>query len=61
MDYKREEVLMWGTVSLVLWLILRKSAAYHVVSAKSFQLCLTLCDPIDCSPPGSSIHGILHG
>ena len=23
------------------------------------QSCLTLCDPIDCSPPGSSIHGIL--
>ena len=23
------------------------------------QLCLTLCDPTDCSPPGSSIHGIL--
>ena len=22
------------------------------------QLCLTLCDPMDCSPPGSSIHGI---
>ena len=20
--------------------------------------CLTLCDPMDCSPPGSSIHGI---
>ena len=23
------------------------------------QLCPTLCDPMDCSPPGSSIHGIL--
>ena len=23
------------------------------------QLCLTLCDPTDCSLPGSSIHGIL--
>ena len=23
------------------------------------QLCLTLCDPLDCSPPGSSVHGIL--
>ena len=22
------------------------------------QSCLTLCDPLDCSPPGSSIHGI---
>jgi len=23
------------------------------------QSCLTLCDPTDCSPPGSSVHGIL--
>ena len=23
-------------------------------------MCPTLCDPIDCSPPGSSIHGTLH-
>ena len=23
------------------------------------QACLTLCDPVDCTPPGSSVHGIL--
>ena len=23
------------------------------------QLCPTLCDPVDCSPPGSPVHGIL--
>ena len=23
------------------------------------QLCSTLCDPMDCSTPGSSVHGIL--
>ena len=23
------------------------------------QLCLSLCNPVDCSPPGSSVHGIL--
>ena len=28
-------------------------------TAKSLQLCLTLCDPIDGSPPGSPIPGIL--
>ena len=22
------------------------------------QFCLTLCDPMDCSPPDSSVHGI---
>ena len=29
------------------------------VCAKSLQWYPTLCDPIDCSPPGSSVHGIL--
>jgi len=28
-------------------------------AAKSFQSCLTLCDPIDGSPPGSPVPGIL--
>ena len=28
-------------------------------AAKSLQLCSTLCDPIDGSPPGSSLPGIL--
>ena len=23
------------------------------------QSCLALCDPMDCSPPGSSVHGLL--
>ena len=27
--------------------------------AKSLQLCLTLCDPMHSSPPGSSVHRIL--
>ena len=27
-------------------------------AAKSLQSCPTLCDPIDVSPPGFSIHGI---
>ena len=31
----------------------------HSVSAKSLQLCLTLCNPMDCIPPGFSVHGIL--
>jgi len=26
--------------------------------AKSIQSCLTLCHPMDCSPPGFSVHGI---
>ena len=30
-----------------------------MLCAKLLQLCLTLCNPMDCSPPGSSVYGIL--
>ena len=32
---------------------------YAAAAAKSLQLCLTLCDPRDGSPPGSPVPGIL--
>ena len=32
---------------------------YAAAAAKSLQSCLTLCDPRDSSPPGSSVSGIL--
>ena len=31
--------------------------SHAAAAAKSLQLCPTLCDPIDGSPPGSSVHG----
>ena len=31
----------------------------NICSAKFYQSCLTLCNPMDCSPPGSSVHEIL--
>ena len=42
-------VLEWVAISL-------SNACMH---AKSLQLCPTLCDPIDGSPPGSPVHRIL--
>ena len=35
------------------------SVSAAAAAAKSVQSCLTLCDPIDSSPPGSAIPGIL--
>ena len=32
---------------------------HHATTTKSLQLCPTLCHPIDGSPPGSSVPGIL--
>ena len=37
----------------------KASAAAAAATAKSLQLCPTLCDPIDGSPPGSAVPGIL--
>ena len=46
--------LLWKTV----WHFL-KILKMELLCAKLFQSCLTLCDPMDSSPPGSSVHGIL--
>ena len=32
---------------------------YEIVKVLVTQPCPTLCDPMDCSPSGSSVHGIL--
>ena len=34
--------------------------SHHLkASCVGHSVCLTLCDPVDCCPPGSSVHGIL--
>ena len=35
------------------------SSTVKEVKVLVVQSCLTLCEPVDCSPPGSSVHGIL--
>ena len=50
-------LLHWEVSSLPLCHLGRPSYSY--VHPKSLQSCPTLCDPMDCSPPGSSVHGIL--
>ena len=41
----------------IIYIMLVQAAA--AAAAKSFQSCLTLCNPIDGSPPGSPVPGIL--
>ena len=43
-------------------LLITSKVVYTVnmyAAAKSLQSCLTLCDPMECSLPGFSVHGIL--
>ena len=46
---RKEQVLgpRWNLASFPLW------------RAQLLQSCWTLCNPMDCSPPGSSVHSIL--
>ena len=32
---------------------------HWIITELVTQSCLTLCDPMDCSPPCSSVHGVL--
>ena len=42
-----------GEIALRIWFL-----SYNMCVLVA-QSCPTLCDPMDCSPPGSSVHGIL--
>ena len=46
-------------VEITLWPRVRFLAALWKVKVLVAQLCPTLWDPVDYSPPGSSVHGIL--
>ena len=49
-------VLEWGAIAFY---YPTAAAAAAAAAAKSLQLCPTLCNPIDSSPPSFSIPGIL--
>ena len=52
-----DTILLFFTSSFALHSSPRSPPA--CMQAKSLQSCPTLCDPMDCSPPGSSVYGIL--
>ena len=41
-----------------LWVLPHYRQLLYHLSCEVTQLCPTLCDPMDCSLPGSSVHGI---
>ena len=62
-------IILHVTVQLSLYHLLKRLSFLHSIFFVSFvvdskvqsevtQSCLTLCDPMDCSLPGSSVHGI---
>ena len=53
-EYYFSEQFLRKLLEKIIFRIIKLAAA-----AKSLQSCLTLCDPIDSSPPGSPVPGIL--
>ena len=58
------KLLHWGlpdrTLGRALSLFLASELTDSILRALlSAQSCPTLCNPMDCSPPGSTVHGIL--
>ena len=54
------DLLLTSVATLLLnQIYLKCKAAAAAAAAKSLQSCPTLCDPIDGSPPGSPVPGIL--
>ena len=70
-SYKEEKSKEWGCFDSVninnigenggcwAWKRETKNDYLAAAAAKSLQSCLTLCNPIDSSPPGSPVPGIL--
>ena len=59
MIWSLKELIIQGNRKTSQMTILQITAAAAAAAAKSLQSCLTLCNPIDGSPSGSSIPGIL--
>ena len=55
----RNMVLLWEFINCTLKICVLFYMYTAAAAAKSLQSCLTLCDPIDGSPPGSPVPGIL--
>ena len=55
---QRSEVIYVRYVDLVGYLVFSR-LSMKGGKVKAAQSYLTLCDPVDCSPPVSSVHGIL--
>ena len=51
--------LTLGFSRLEYWSGLPFPSPMHESESEVTQACLTLCDSVDCSPPGSFVHGIL--
>ena len=61
LSHKKDETMpfaaAWIDLEIMLSEVSQKKKDKCHMKANVAQLCLTLCDPMDCSPPGASVHG----
>ena len=65
--FKQSCRVLWSEMESILqcscllpfWKNMQENLKEAVLLCLVTQSCLTLCDPMDCSPPGFSVHGIL--
>ena len=58
-EHPREEKKNYHQVCAMLFIFMGNQRKKKESESEVPQSCLVLCDPMDCSPPGSSVHGIL--
>ena len=58
-EHPREEKKNYHQVCAKLFIFMGNQWKKKESESEVTQSCLVLCDPMDCSPPGSSVHGIL--
>ena len=51
-------ILLSYSCSFFIWLLALSESRCNQWTSEVAQSCLTLCDPMDCSLPGFSVHGI---
>ena len=56
-DLKQEEVCVYVGICVYMYMCVHVCMCVYVVVCVLSQSCLTLCNPMDCRPPGSSVHG----
>ena len=59
MTTKIHAILNDKNISIHIYICVCVCVQVYESESEVAQSCPTLCDPMDCSPPGSSIHGIL--
>ena len=58
-DFIKMQILIpWVSVGCETLHLQQAPKSCHCCVCLCPQSCLTLCSPMDCSPPGSSVHGI---